>query len=36
MCRDLAGVSKDGTKLYSDDINRTVQSITDRVIELVK
>lgn len=36
MCRDLASVSKDGTKLYSDDIKKTLQNITEKVIELVK
>lgn len=35
MCKDLANVSREGTKLYSDDINKTIVGITDRIIELV-
>jgi len=36
MCRDIANVSEKGTKSYSDDIRTTIQSITDKIIELVK
>lgn len=36
MSRSLADLSKESTELYSDDISKTIESITDKVIKLVK
>lgn len=36
MTRSLANISKESTELYSSDISKTIQNITDKVIELVK
>ena len=36
MCKDIAAASKDGVELNSDNINETIESITDKIIKLVK
>ena len=36
MCKSLADVSKEGTRLYSEDIDKTIDSITGKIIELAR